>query len=170
MTQFLRAQILIDPRLVTTERMQDLIERLDFAQPLLQEIGEILEEALAENFDTQGYGQWAPLTDGTLLEKTRRGYGSQPALYRTGHLREALTQQDAMGHKFLVGQNSVDVGFYPDMVPYGERLAEGDPVRHLPARVLIQVGPNMRDKIVQAIQMWLGGGEAVRVTLNAYAA
>ena len=158
-------EIVIDPQLVSRERLEMLMEKLADFQPVLQEIGTILEGQLAENFDTRGYGSWAPLSAFTLKDKQRKGYGGQSDLVRTGELRAALTERDAPGHKFLVSGSEVIVGVYGAVIPYASLLANG--TARMPARILAQLLPGTQQQIIEIITEWLGGGEGIRVIAGA---
>ena len=142
-----------------------LLEKLTDFAPILQEIGGLLEGQLAENFDTRGYGGWAPLSDFTVLDKARKGYAGQPDLVRTGALRAALAERDAPGHKFLVSGDQIIVGVYGAVIPYASYLANG--TARMPARILAQLMPGTQQHIIEIITEWLGSGEGVRVIAGA---
>jgi hypothetical protein len=166
MSQTLAVHVLIDPALVSPDRLDELMRKMRDFSPVLQSVGAEVEQGLAASFDSQGFGGWAPLKESTRKEKERLGYGDQPDLVRTGELRAALTERGAKGHKFLVGPEGVIVGVYGDVVPYAVYQARGTS-RGLPARILIQVSPGTIDRIIQIITDWLGGGPGVRVWADA---
>lgn len=165
MSVVLPVTILLSPQLVSTpERLESLLVKIQDFSPVLESVGGLIEEALAENFTTQGYGQWAGLADSTVRERFRLGYGPNQPLVRSAKLMEALTEHDGEGHKFLVQPDQVCVGVFGDAVAYAASLNEGDPAHHLPARVLVQLTPGTVERILQMILDWLGGPDGVRVT------
>lgn len=157
-------EIIIDPALMDRERVTFLIEKLADYAPVLEEIGVVLEEQMAENFLSQGYGGWAALKPSTLRDKAQKGYGGQLMLVRRGDLRAAVTQRGAPGHKFLVSGSQVIVGVYDDVIPYAYWLAHG--TRRMAGRILAQMTAEAQQQIVEIITQWLGGGEGVRVLAN----
>lgn len=164
MSQVLQIQVVIDPSLVDPDRLDRLLELTRDYSPVLATIGDIFEEELAENFEMQGFGQWAQLKRSTWEEKDRLGYSGQPPEARSGDMFRGLTQRDAPGHKFLVSADSVCVGVYGDVIPYAYWQDTG--TRVLPARILAQVRPETVDRLIQLIIEWLGGAQA---GVNVYA-
>ena len=161
MSLTLHAEIVIDASEVTPESMALLRDKLDDFSPVLTDIGSLIEEGLAKNFETQGYGSWAALSASTQASKERGDYAGMPPLVRTGDLKAALTERDAPGHKFIVEPNSLTVGVLGDAIPYAGYLDSG--TGRMPARMLITVTPGTLEKIVQAILDWLSVGDAARV-------
>jgi len=164
MSSMLNAHIVIDPSLVTPERLRELLAMCRDFLPVLQDIGDILEEQLAENFFTRGFGTWAPLAAATQKERYRLGFSGRPDLIRTGALFEALTERGAPGHKFLVSAHGISVGVYGDVIPYEYWLAYG--TRRMPARLLVQIGTDGQQRIIQMIKQWLGADAGVEVTMD----
>ena len=141
----------------------------DFS-PILEEsggVGDIIDEALYENFVTQGYGAWAPSWRNRQCGTFPKGYGPNIPLFRTGDAFAALTDRDSPTHKFLVSKSGIVVGAYTDRLRYIEALADGNPATHLPARILVQVTPEYIEKIIALLAEWLGGGDAVTIFADA---
>ena len=162
MSVVLPVTVLISAELVSSpERLEDLLARIQDFSPVLEEVGSLIEEALAENYATRGFGTWAGLAQSTLRQKERHGYDGGP-LVKTGTLLAALTQRDAAGHKFLVQPDSVSVGVYGEAIAYAQFLSRG--TRRMPARVLVQLTPGTVDAILALIVDWLGGPDGVTVT------
>lgn len=164
MSTVIHAHIVIDPALVSPQRLQELMSMCRDFSPILSDVGNVLEDEIAENFFTRGYGTWAPLAKATQRERYRLGFSGRPDLIRTGALFEALTKRGAAGHKFLVSSNSLTVGVYGDVIPYEYWLANG--TRRMPARVLVQVGTDGQARIIQLIKQWLGADAGVEVTMD----
>ena len=164
MTYVLPVEVVITPSLVSPERLDEMMRMARDYSPVLIDVGAVVEGALGANFRTLGYGTWAPLADSTLRDKRRAGHMLNTPLVRTGRLYDALTTRGAPGHKFLVSEDSVTVGVYPDVVPYAAWLAGG--TRRMPARVLVQLSDQDISDIVGLIKEWLGG-EGVEVRVDA---
>ncbi len=164
MPSTINAHIVIDPALVSPERLRQLMVMCRDFSPILADIGNVLEEELAENFFTRGFGTWAPLAAATQRDRYRGGFSGRPDLIRSGALFEALTERGAPGHKFLVSQHGISVGVYGDVIPYEYWLAYG--TRRMPARVLVQIGTDGQQRIVQLIKQWLGADAGIEVTMD----
>lgn len=166
-SQAMTVEVVVHPASVQAGRLPALLEAIRDYSPILQTVGEVIEQELSENFTTQGFGDWAPLANSTVKERFRKGYGPNQPLVRTAKLKDALTIRDAPGHKFLVGPSGIVVGLIGEVVPYGSVLDRGNPAKRLPARALIQVRAETRERLIQIIQEWLvgkaGNSEAVSV-------
>lgn len=156
--------VLIEPALIRDPaRLEQLLVKTRDYAPVLEELGQPLEQEISEWFTSQGEGTWAELAPSTIKDRFRRGFGANNPLIRTGKLLDALTVRGAPGHKFLVTENSLTVGAYGDAVVYMNRLNKGDPSAHLPGRLLINVGAGFIERAIDAILDWLGAGPGVTV-------
>lgn len=160
--------VLLDPALVSDPaRVEALLVKMSNFAPVLESLGQPLEQEIAEWFTSQGEGTWAELAPSTVRDRFRKGFGPNNPLVRTGKLLAALTERGAEGHKFLVTENSLTVGAYSDAIVYMSRLAEGDAAAHLPARMLVNVRAGFIDRAIDAILEWLGAGPGVTVYADA---
>ena len=145
------AQIIIDPNINTTpEKLEALQQRLADMKPVMADIGDIFQQELADNFDSQGGGSWVSLAPSTIRRKT-----TDQMLVETGALRDALTTRGAAGNKFLVSNNEVVVGVYPDVLPRAWWINSG--TRRMPARMIINVTD--MNRVVNALVDFLSGGD-----------
>lgn len=151
----LPVEIIFDPSLAAPGAAESILAKLSDFDPILQEIGYLLEEGEMEWFDSYGQGLWSPLAPSTILDKRRKGFSDQPAVVRTGSLRDALIFHDAPGHKFLVTSNSVTIGVDDDVIPYANYQAS--------MRVIVNITADTRERVIRAITDWLGGGMAIEV-------
>lgn len=161
------AEIVIHPELCQDrDALLDLQARLKSEGAVLIAIGGVLEDDIAQWFDSRGGGSWAPLSPVTIAQKTHLGFGGMPDLVRSGVLRAGLTQRDAFGHKFLVSPHSITVGVYGTVIPYAVALNNGAPSRNLPARMLVPITAGARERITKILADWLGNSKAVSIYLQ----
>lgn len=161
------AEIVIHPELCRDAgALLDLQARLKNEGAVLTQIGGVLEDDIRDWFDSRGAGSWAPLSPITQAEKTLLGFGGMPDLVRTEALRNALTQREAPGHKFLVSPHSISVGVYGAVIPYALELNNGMASRHLPARMLVNISAGARQRIATILADWLGNSNAVSIYLQ----
>lgn len=157
--------VIVHPDLISDESLAELMAKLSDFSPILERVGGIFEEELADNFESQGYGTWAPISQVTRRDKERKGFGNEPDLVREGTLERALTMRDAPGHKFLVSPTELIVGVYDEVIPYAKWLANG--TRNMPARILINITASGVDRTLNMIKEWLGVGDAADVYADA---
>ena len=165
MSLSLNAHVIVDPSLIPDPfALSALLAKLADFEPVLTDIGSLIEQGLEEAFDSQGHGVWPSLARATIIEKYRLGYDATTEV-RTGLLFRALVQRGSPGHKFVVTENSLTVGVLGDMVPYAHIQAVGSK-RNLPARIMIQITPQTMEKIISTLVDWLGGGDAVTIVID----
>jgi phage gpG-like protein len=62
-----------------------------FREPLEKSVRQVLSPSLSKNFEVGGRPTWTPLSDITIKEKARRGYGNaERPLIRTGSLSKQV--------------------------------------------------------------------------------
>jgi len=61
-------------------------------QPLLEQLGGIIQDAVADNFDQQGRPAWTPLKATTIKDRNKHGYNG-PILQNTGKLKRSITRK-----------------------------------------------------------------------------
>lgn len=96
----------------------------------MEQIG---ERALAENargFESQGFGQWAPLSPGYAKRKERKAPGA-PIMVLTGTLKDSMIKRGARDNIFEVTVLGVSVGTAVPHAFLHEQGAEGRPAREL---------------------------------------
>jgi len=117
----------------------------NFKIPLNKAAGFIMSD-VQRNFDTEGAlsGGWKPLSEGTIKQRVRDGYGTGPTLQRTGSLRKSFYSY-VDEKKALVSSNS------PYFVYHQSRM----PRTKIPRRVMLILTENTKQNIVQAFNTFL---------------
>ncbi len=149
-----------------TERLFERWRNLDrhLEEPVARIGGDALRRAFAENFSSEGHGEWANLASMTVEERRALGYaGEHPILVREGNLRESVTnpahplhiqemQNWGSRHRLTLSLGSED--------PRYERLHFGDEDDKLPARPMMvlwaQQEPAVEMALVWAVEQALG--------------
>lgn len=142
-------QIVVHPELVEGGDIGSLLEALSDFEPVLEQWAQIMEEAQAENFATEGqtFGDtWAELKYSTLRAK-RRAFASSEKLVRTGRL------QDAIGQAVVMDATSVTTGINLAEVPYAAFQNSG--TSRLPARVLVALTSSEVDQMMDVLQSFV---------------
>lgn len=149
-----------------TERLFDKWRNLDrhLEEPVARIGGDALRRAFAENFSSEGHGEWAPLSEATTVpERIALGYpGRHPILVREGDLRESVTN---LGHPLHVeemqnwGGGRLTLSLSSEDPRY-ERLHFGDEDEKLPARPMMVLWedqePAVEMALVWAVETALG--------------
>lgn len=105
--------------------LQQVRDRLDRPEPLLQRMGLLLEDYEREVFATRGHGQWETLDPATVELK-----GSSRVLVATGALFDELTTATVDGESAVVNQGDA---FYGRFLRDGERgMPRRDPAPEPP--------------------------------------
>jgi len=74
-----------------TKGLQELQERSADLRPALRVISEDMYDAVMENFDTEGHGQWPPLAKSTLRQLRKKGKAGGKMLNRSaGGLKSSI--------------------------------------------------------------------------------
>lgn len=148
-----------------TERLFDRWRNLDrhLEEPVARIGGDALRRAFAENFSSEGHGEWANLASMTVEERRALGYaGEHPILVREGDLRESVTNPAHPLHvqemqNYGGGRLSLSMGSED---PRYDRLHFGEEEDKLPARPMMvlwaQQEPAVEMALVWAVEQALG--------------
>jgi hypothetical protein len=85
----------------------------------LAELKTYIDALQQEHFATEGSGKWPALTEGTVADKLRRGYGGQPMMVREGTLLAS------MANPWASAGGVWDV--QPDALTFGSNLPYAGP-------------------------------------------
>lgn len=120
---------------------------------------EVFEEAIAEQFDTEGAhggSPWPELASSTQFERARQGFGpAHPILVRTGELRDSFldrTHPDAISeHGRLRWARGSRSGHRPDVHQRGSRDGR------IPRRRIIELTAEDRHRLLRPVRNWVTG-------------
>lgn len=107
----------------------------------LKEAGKLILDETDKVFETEGSRmgkKWTPLTQATLIQKARLGYGSKRILERTGHLRKSFEMNVS---KFVLRVFS-EVDYYKYHQLGGVKL---------PKRPMLVATENIKQNIIETI-------------------
>lgn len=127
--------------------------------PAWRKVGRYMAREIAKQFRTRGARfstPWRPLAPSTIAEKRRLGYPRTP-LVRTGALKREFTGRPLdieryMGNVAFFGSNNPIAAYQH----FGTRR---NGRRHIPARPILKVTPDMRREVRQIFQDYIMGRE-----------
>lgn len=111
-----------------------------------------LAAAVTNVFKQQGIPPWEPLSDVTLYERARLGFGSGPIMYRTGSLLASMTGSNEFHIQRLHATFRESTIIFGSEDPRAVPLGRGSAIDHIPARPMFPPGvvlhPELQDSIV----------------------
>lgn len=141
-------------RLITP--LEQIATRLE--RPVERVGGDAIRRAFAENFATEGQGQWPSLSEAwTVPERRALGFaGRHPILVRTGSLRRSVTERGHPLHTSQViptgaGRFSVEIGSEDErytILHFGGRNRGG---AYVPARPMAILWPHQHQQVEDAL-------------------
>lgn len=87
-----------------------------FREPLTRSVQKVAMPSIGKNFDSEGRPSWPALSDATIEQREREGYGAGPILDRTGSLRGVATSQSI----WEIDEEKAQVTDLPQDVWYGK--------------------------------------------------
>ena len=142
-----------------TPDLKARLARVQNPEPALRRMGEVLVNWARQAFrvPSKRPAAWPPLSDRTLVQKKKKGYGSKP-LIASGLLARSP-------RVVSVTRNEVTVGSDRAAGPYSLAAIHqlGAPRRHIPARPFFpfQNGhtmPEARARVTEVLRAWLNAG------------
>jgi phage gpG-like protein len=117
----------------------------NFKIPLNKSAGFILSD-VQRNFDTEGAltGGWKPLSEGTIKQRVREGFGAGPMLQRTGALRKSFYSY-VDEKRALVSSHSPYFAYHQSRMPRTK----------IPRRVMLILSESTKQNIVQEFNKFL---------------
>jgi phage gpG-like protein len=123
------------------------------------EADQIMHASFEKNFSSSGRPSWAALSDETLEDRARKGFGSGPILSRTGNLRDEVTSikgEVTLGARQATIQWGIDQLRSDEKVKFGaHQLGKGRSGQNLPQRKMIGFQPEDSKKIMSALKKWI---------------
>lgn len=125
-----------DTRII--EKLNKLAVEIQNPSAVLQETGDMLIQEFTDNFSSEGGRldtKWAQLSQATLIQKARAGYGGKGILVRTGKMRDSFTKET---QKYLVRV------FNPTSYYIYHQLG----TKYMPQRVMIKATERIKQEVV----------------------
>ena len=123
--------------------MDELRERAENPEDLLERVGKTLQERAAHRFETGGEGDWPKLAQSSKDKKQRKGWNPE-ILVATGALRDSYTIRGAGGSIFEISNGRLKFG---SSLPYASRHQFGD--SRVPKRQVLVVDEELELEIIR---------------------
>lgn len=127
-----------------------LVSALNDMTPAMNDVGQFLAETIEKNFASESAAgdAWAPLTQSTIRDRARKGFGSGPILERTGSLKRAATSARE------ITALTATVGF-ADGHKYAKFHMSHEPRTKLPLRDAVIMNDKHADQIENIVAAFL---------------
>jgi phage gpG-like protein len=122
-----------------------------YNEPLKRSVQQVMAPSFQKNFDVGGRPPWEPLSDVTLEQKQRYGYGGEGILVRTGLLKKVVGQLNI----WTIDRETAQLDEWgAARADYGVDLHEGTAT--IPARPFLVMQAEDIDGITQVFDTWIG--------------
>jgi phage gpG-like protein len=134
------------------------IQEIVYAWMKSGEVDEVMGASFATNFNQEGRPKWKALSAVTVEDRANKGFSSGPILFRTGNLRDEVTN---MKSTVTRSTSSVTAEWGPSGLRGDEKKKfnihqVGSSVKHIPARPMIGFQLNDGTKLLKSFALFLG--------------
>jgi len=123
------------------------------------QVDEIMQSSFEKNFSSQGRPRWKALSEETIEDRLRKGFGSGPILTRTGNLRDEITSlkgKVSLGVKEALIRWGIDDLRSEEKAKFGaHQLGKGRGGQNLPQRQMIGFHEEDRERIITSLKKWI---------------
>lgn len=123
------------------------------------EADQIMQASFEKNFSSSGRPSWPALSEETIEDRLRMGFGSGPILSRTGNLRDEVSSIKgllSLGARQVTMQWGIDQLRSDEKVKFGaHQLGKGRSGQDLPQRKMIGFQPEDSKRIISALRKWI---------------